>query len=341
LEGRFRQQFSLVDQAALAQVGDAAAPVQAITPEQLAQVEQLVQRQDVQGLLGFGPGLVPALEQLVCDRRRPLPEVIYRDVLPRCDPALAALNDLGSPDLSQRRRAADQLAELTKQQPLGRLAVLRLGELIAAEPDQLVWRSVLLAVAGDPSEPSIRLAYAAISHPAPEVRRRACEHLTAHPHPDHAQVLVPALQDPSHAVVCAAARALGAAGRLDDTAPLRRLLGSPNEQLQLEAAVALVRLGDPVGTEALERMAFSKDPVIQRQAAEAMGVSGDPSLTPTLIRLLDARTSVGRAALESLPKTVGRDVSQDGAQPPESTTEQIRRWKQWYQRQSGRAPAGS
>lgn len=332
LESQLRQQFCLIDQAALAEAASGGGSARPVTPAQLVQIEQLVERQDVQGLLKFGPGLVESLEQLVCDRGQPLPELIYRDVLPRCGPVFVALSELGSPDLSQRRHAADRLAELAKQQPLGRLAVTRLVELVAAEPDQLVWRSVLLAVAGDPSEPSIRLAYAAIGHASPEVRRRACEHLAAHPHPQHAAVLLPALQDASHSVVCAAIRALGATGRLDDTEPLRRLSGSTNEQVQLEAGVALVRLGDACGPAALERLAYSNDPIIQRRAAEAMGEVADPSLTPTLIRLLDGQAGVCRAALESLPKTVGRDVAQDDGPPAENTSERIRRWKQWYER---------
>ncbi len=59
----------------------------------------------------------------------------------------------------------------------------------------MVWQNVLTAVAAEGSEPAIRLAYTAIGHPAAEVRRRACEHLAAHPSPAHAEVLLPALQD--------------------------------------------------------------------------------------------------------------------------------------------------
>jgi hypothetical protein len=64
-----------------------------------------------------------------------------------------------------------------------------------------------------------------------------------------------------------------------------------------------------------------------------MGEVGDPSFTPTLIRLLDGHLGVCRAALESLPKTVGRDVAETEGNPPENTAERIRRWKQWYQQQ--------
>ncbi|MHC4177000.1 MAG: HEAT repeat domain-containing protein, partial [Planctomycetota bacterium] len=135
------------------------------------------------------------------------------------DPAgTAALQRLA---YSAKAKVRCQVAELAGERPLGRLAMARLVRLIVAEPDELVWQRVLTAVAGDASEPSIRLAYAAVSHPSAEVRRRACDNLAAHPHPGHAKMLVPALEDRDHAVVCAAVRALGAADRCGSRPPLR------------------------------------------------------------------------------------------------------------------------
>ena len=93
----------------------------------------------------------------------------------------------------------------------------------------------------------MRVAYAGVSHPAPEVRRRACLHLAAHPDPRHAVVLLPALNDSSPSVAAAAVTALGMTGRLDDTAPLRRLMTQPDLWLRLEVATALLRLHDPAG----------------------------------------------------------------------------------------------
>ena len=213
-----------------------------------------------------------------------------------------------------------------------------LEQIAAAEPDALVWRSILIAVAADPSEASIRLACAAVGHPSPEVRRRACEHLAAHPEPQHARVLLPVLKDESHSVVCAAVRALGMLGRLDDTEPLRRLAVTTNEQLQIETAVALARLGDPTAPAALERLTYSKDPLVVRQAALMMGELGDPAFTPALVRLLDGPMTVCRAVLESLPKVAGRDVADVDGQPAENTSDRIRRWKQWHeQAQAGQA----
>lgn len=337
LEGRFRQEFRLGDGAAAAETVVDGPPAGTITPLLLDQVEQLVRQQDVRALVDFGPGLVEALDRLAFDRQQLLPEVVYRDVLPRYGRVFAALDRLASSKVSERgvserRGAAGELAELARQRPLGRLAVARLVRLVVAEPDPLVLQTALTAVAGDASEPSIRLAYAAVSHPSAEVRRRACEHLAAHPHPGHAKMLLPALEDRSHAVVLAAVRALGAAGRLDDTEPLRRLLGTTSERLRLETAVALARLGDPAGKAALERLAYSADPKIRCRVAVAMGGTGDTTFTATLIRLLDDRPAVRRAALESLTKTVGRDASESDDQRPAGTSQRVRRWKQWFER---------
>ena len=149
-----------------------------------------------------------------------------------------------------------------------------------------------------------------------EVRRRACEHLAAHPDPAHVPVLIPALEDKDHAVVCAAARALAATGKMPDTKPLRNLLGSTNEDMQLEAALALTRLGDPSGKPALERLAYSRDPVVRAKTAQAMGDFPDPAFTATLIHLLNDNQTVARAALISLPKVVGEDVAQAPGQAP-------------------------
>ena len=261
-------------------------------------------------------------------------------ITPQTVDQVAALDRLASSDVSERREAAGQLAQLARQRPLGPLATARLAELVVAEPDELVWESVLTTVADDASEPSVRLAYAAISHPSAEIRRRACDHLAAHPSPGHAKVLVPTLEDRNEAVVRAAVRALGAAGRLDDVQPLRRVLRTTNEYLRLEAAVALVRLGDPAGPAALERLAYSADPKVRCQVALAMGETAQPTFVPILIRLLDDRPAVCRAALEGLPKTVGHDVSASEDGPPAGTSQRVRRWKQWFDRRQDLAAGG-
>jgi len=341
LYARFGREIGLVDREALA---GGASPLKeaAVSPETVARVEQLlgqlsdpglppaVRRQAVRALSDFGPELTAALERLAVVGHRALPEPVYHEVLPRHSAVFGALDRMTSDDVSIRRRAAGELEQLAGERPLGRLAVARLATVAVTEPDPLVWQSLLRAVADDPSEPSIRLAYAAIGHPSPEVRRRACEHLATHADAKHAPVLLPALEDENVLVQSAAARALGAGGRLDDTEPLRRLLTAANEPLRVDVAVALCRLGDPSGAAALERLARSNDQRVRLQVAAVMGQLGDPSFVPTLIRMLDDRQGIRRAALQSLPKVVGRDVAGGGGERPRHSAERIAAWKQWF-----------
>jgi HEAT repeat protein len=331
LQLRFQEQFSSLDRQALRQALAGRSPPAGPTPEQLDRAAGLLQRQDLQGLKDFGPGLVAALEQLAIDRHQTLPEAVYREVLPHDQPVFGVLARLASEKVVERRRAAEELAASAQKAPLSRLAVNRLAQQVAAEPDPQVWENVLLAVACDSGEPARRLACAAISHRVDEVRRRACQHFASHPDPACVSVLLPALQDPSQPVVIGALRALGAIGRIDDPQPVRQLLRSDNEEVQLEAAAALVRLGDPSGAPAVERMAYSQSFETRAAAARRMGELADPSFTAALLRLLDdPRVTVSRAALLSLPKVVGRDVAQATDGSPVGTAEQIRRWKQWY-----------
>ena len=241
--------------------------------------------------------------------------------------ALTEVERLASDDVRVRRRAAERLAELARDRGLGRQAALRLAEAMPREADPLVWRSVLISVQSDGSEPAIRLAYMAIGHSAAEVRRRACEHLAAHPSPRHAEVLLPAIDDANPAVAIAAVRALGATGELEDTAPLSRLLGSGHETLRVEAATSLALLKDPSGAAALERLAYSRDPSIRRQVAVAMGRVADPSFASTLLRLLDDQYAIRLAALESLPKVIGHGGPGAESPPPQGVADQVEFWK--------------
>jgi len=200
---------------------------------------------------------------------------------------------------------------------------------VTAEPDPLVWQAVFTTIHGDDSEPSIRLARAALSHESPDVRRRACEHLAAHPAPAHEPVLLPALEDPTDSVRAAAVTALVAGQSLDNPEPLERLAAHGNGRLRVQAAVALCRLGDPAGPPALDRLSHSDDPNERRWVAEAMGTVPDPSFAAALIRMLDDRPSVRQAALASLPSVAGRDVAQSAESPEPDVEHRVELWKAW------------
>ncbi|MDZ7616214.1 MAG: HEAT repeat domain-containing protein, partial [Patescibacteria group bacterium] len=301
-----------------------------VTEDELAEVERLLDQEDAAGLRAIGPVAIEVMEVLAIERQRPVPDAIFRTALPEMHPSFALLARMETDELTERRRAATELATAAEKEPLGRLAVERLCKLVTPEADALVFQSVLAAVARDQSEAAHRIAYAAVGHAAAEVRRRGCLHLAAHPHPKHEPVLLPAVEDESDTVAAAAVQALGACGHASDASSLTELMRSGNEPLQLEAALALVQLGDPSGIAALERLAYSHDSNVRRRVAEQMGELANPAFTPILVRLLDDRVSVMRAALASLPRTVGEDksISADGASP--TTTERVRRWKAWY-----------
>lgn len=304
------------------------------SPAQVAEVERLIREKNLTALADYGPALVDALEQLCFDRKQLLPEEIYREVLPKYGRAYELLDQMKSADLSQRRIAAEEFAALCGKQPPSRLAIARLLQLIATDRDELVWQDAMRAIADDGSQPATDLTYAAIGRSSSEVRRRACEHLAAHPDQAHVPVLLPVLEDKDPAVIRAAIRALAATNNMPDAKPLRGLLGSAGEDIQMEAALALTRLGDASGKPALERLTMSRDPIVRSKAAQAMGEFPDPAFTATLIRLLNDNQTVARAALISLPKVVGQDVTQSQGQAPPTTVEQILRWKRWHERQT-------
>ncbi len=303
-------------------------PSQAISD---VQVEKLLAASDFHALADLGPPVVSALERLATERKLTLPEPVYHNVLPRHSAVFASLDRLHGENVEQRRRAAEELAAAAAKQPLGPLAEARLSALVAGEIDSAVWLSGLDAIRQSGSEPAVRMARLALGQASGEVRRRACEHLAAHPDAAHEVFLVPLLGDSQQAVVVAAIRALGAAGQVRDIDALKRQLLAANEEVQLAAAVALMQLRDRSGEEAIERLSYASDVQTRARVAQVFGAVGDARAVGVLIRLLDdPRATVSHAALASLPKAAGHDLTQPGDDATVPTTEQVARWKKWY-----------
>lgn len=262
-----------------------------------------------------------------------LPEITANGDSAAGDEALELIARMQNEDVSQRRRAAEKLAAAAARRPLAPAAVERLAATAVRENDQLVWQYVLAAVAGDNSPAAAELAYAAVGHNASEVRRLACEHLAAHPHPDHAAVLLPALDDDNVSVAKAAVAAMGRCGRKADSPRMKKLLLSQNSFLQLETAAALSRLGDADGDAALRRLAYDDDPQIRLDVARAMGRSGNRLFVADLIRLLDDRAGVRREALAALELLAPENVPRQPGRDNETTSQRVAFWKQWYAEQ--------
>jgi len=289
----------------------------------------------LRNLAGFGPDLPGVLERLIEERHVVLPDAVYHDVLPAFGKTFVALDALASPDIEERRRAANQLADVADEAPLGGLALMRLSELGANETDTLVLNGLFRAVSNDAREPAVRLAYAGLGHGAADVRRMAADYLAAHPAPEHTRLLLQALNDTSYAVVMASVLALGHAGMLKDPAPLERLLTTTDRRLRLAAANSLAQLGAASGPKTLELLAKDSDVETRQKAAQSMGELGDRRYTETLIGLLDDDTlGVRLAALGALCQVAGRDVTADPENPPTSTLDRIERWKRWWSQTS-------
>ena len=112
----------------------------------------------------------------------------------------------------------------------------------------MVWSGIFKAVAADRSETSARIAYTAIGHSSPEVRRLACTHLGSHADADHVRFLTPALEDSNVVVVRAAVEALGVIGNADAIQPLERLLATANESLRVDVGDRPGSIGRPLRT---------------------------------------------------------------------------------------------
>lgn len=283
-----------------------------------------------------GSQLIPILDEMCAREKTALREEFFTDLLPKLDPSFQLLQELRAADLNRRRRAAAALAEQITSRPPSGLLLARLTDVMAHEPDSVVWLSVWRAVSGRTDEPVIRLAYLALEHPAPEVRRQTCEYLLSHPAAEHAAALVGALDDPIPYVARAAAAALGRCGPLSDTRPLVRALESHDPDLRLEAAVSLARLGAEAGFVALERFSYEGDSYLRRETAQAMGVLADQRFLPALIRLTNDRDSVRRAAILALRSVAGADVAATPGPGELSLEEQARRWQAWWQARESR-----
>jgi HEAT repeat protein len=276
-------------------------------------------------LRGLGPVLIPALEEIVRDGAELIRDDVYQRILPSVDEDFADLLDLQSEDIDLRRRASDRISERAAQRPLTWLALGRLAEVCVGEMDAIVWKNILEAIRHDTTQPTVRLAVVALSHPDAEIRVQGCAYFQRHPQPDSPLLLMPSLADQNESVVLAAVRALRDGPSVQAHQPLQQLLAAPNKRLRVEAATTLAAMQSAHGVAALERLSYDEDEAARCMVAAAMGELGDPQFSATLIRLLDDQASVRNAALHSLPQVSGHEIDDDS-----NPSISVAHWKAWY-----------
>ena len=276
-------------------------------------------------LRGLGPVLIPALEEIVRDGAELIRDDVYQRILPSVDEDFADLLDLQSEDIDLRRRASDRISERAAQRPLTWLALGRLAEVCVGEMDAIVWKNILEAIRHDTTQPTVRLAVVALSHPDAEIRVQGCAYFQRHPQPDSPLLLMPSLADLNESVVLAAVRALRDGPSVQAHQPLQQLLAAPNKRLRVEAATTLAAMQSAHGVAALERLSYDEDEAARCMVAAAMGELGDPQFSATLIRLLDDQASVRNAALHSLPQVSGHEIDDDS-----NPSISVAHWKAWY-----------
>lgn len=328
------------------------AAVRVASPQAIAYADRLVTalaaadqaaeetQKNLAALKAMGPDLLAVADAWARDEAtRTIPDAVFTDALPSVAPVIATINDLAATDTAARRAAAAKLAEAAAHEALGPAAIARLTTVIEKEQDVVVWQQALRAVAepaGDLPPAARRLATLALSHAEAEVRRRGCETLIVWRDPRLAALLNASLADENAAVVLAAARAYSELGAGDDPRPLLPLLTAGDRALRLAAAEALARSRYREGVDALERLAADADANVRRQTALAMGRTRDANFTPLLIQLLDDRTGVQQAALESLATLHGSEIGRGGLGATATVADQVARWKQWHAGQTRR-----
>jgi len=286
------------------------------------------------------------VEYLQFTEKQLIPQEIYASILPQTDTVFRSLEQLESGAVPQRRRAADEILERARLNPLGPLVVSRLCETGLSEEDTLT-RIVLFQIFEmSPGELADRFAIESLGSDTPEIRRRACDLLGQSEELAALRYLLPMVNDTATEVVRTTLVSVGSLAPLyfedvDEeefdptdtqliTDPIRSILLRSEASLQIAASVALVQWNDPTGMEAIRRLSFAGDDKTRLALAQAVGPLYKPQLADVLIRLLDdKRGSVRQAALNSLPKLVGTDYGNPMGKISVPLPDQTEAWKAW------------
>ncbi|MDX1970203.1 MAG: HEAT repeat domain-containing protein [Planctomycetaceae bacterium] len=290
---------------------------------------------------------VAAVEATFAQGRRPMVRTLQRELLPKVSADYAALLELESSDIQQRRAAARRIRQQSVERPLTPEFVRCLGDVLAREQDQLVWQACLASVQADGHDAAGQLALLALNHSWPDLRRMGAEHFLRHPAPEAIPALMPLLQDPQPSVQLAAVRALGAAGNpwaitgfpagegTGISIGLRSLMNSRNDEVRWAALTALASLRDETAVVELLRLIQDSQPPVRMRAVQAMGRSGYGRFIEPLIRLswTESSDSVKRDILEALSALVPveqQPTFPSGLVAAASIDDKIHGWVAWW-----------
>jgi HEAT repeat protein len=291
---------------------------------------------------------VAHLEQLLLEHQVAGNRFVYYELLPRLTPIYGALVKLESSDVFVRRAGAETLARKGATASLSSLVTRRLGELMAREQDEPVWREVMGAVLNDGSQDAAQLSLLAINHRWPDVRTLGCRYVSRHPSSARGTWVLPLLDDPNRQVQLAAIESAGrchnpividgtpASADTQEHPGLVALLSEADDRVCGAAAVSLSRLGDARGMQELVRISYDESPARRRETAAHMGETGRTRFVEHLIRMghTEQNTQVQKAILESLDRLVPQESRPTSLESTADSRDRITRWVAWSQQQS-------
>lgn len=310
-------------------------------------------QQAYQELENISPAEVNVLEKLIRETSIEIPSEIYTDLLAALTPEYAALKQLASPHLTDRREAAQQLFISSQKISLDPVVVARMRKLMLHEQDRLVWRIVISSVEKDNYDEAAQLALLAINHNWPDIRILGCEYFGTHGLPQYANWLLPLLDDKNHTVQLAAIRAIGrchnpiaisgiqkAGESQPPSSSLRSLMTHSNQRVRFETVVALSRLGDFAGMQELLRLSNDTQISMRKEAVQEMGLSGQTRFVEPLVQMAwtERNNSTLKEILNSLDKLVPDSEQPADLNPQRDQSDQAKIWMNWWQTQhSGQA----
>ncbi|WP_339729455.1 HEAT repeat domain-containing protein [uncultured Gimesia sp.] len=324
-----------------------AAEIQAYFQDLINQPRESTQYQQAfQELENISSNELEILEKLILETSIELPKEIYTELLPGLESNYAALNQLSSSHVTDRRKGAQQLLLNSQNVSLNPVLIKRLRKLMTHEQDRLVWRIVMSAISKDNYDESAQLALLAINHNWSDIRILGCEYFGKHGLPQYAAWLLPLLNDKNESVQLAAMHALGqchnpiAITGIQNTAQnqppapsLKSKLTHSNHRVRFEAVAALSRLGDIEGMQELVRLSNDTNNSIRSDAVREMGDSGQTRYVEPLIQM--AWTERNHSTLKEILSSLDKLVP-DSEQPAELASqlkhfEQAKIWMNWWQ----------